>query len=120
MRLLGKALHREQQAENYINFYQDNVDKVTDITNKSRKIKTERIIELRAGASEECCGTAGKGNMGDFIDQAGGNNIAKNLLPGSLGTVNLEKYWRRNQISTLPAGANHQAAMHRVSSLVRR
>ncbi len=92
MRLLGKALHREQQAENYINFYQDNVDKVTDITNKIPEDKKPSVfIELRAGASEECCGTAGKGNMGDFIDQAGGNNIAKNLLPGALGTVNLEK-----------------------------
>ncbi|CNB87101.1 solute-binding periplasmic protein of iron/siderophore ABC transporter [Yersinia pseudotuberculosis] len=92
MRLLGKALNREQQAENYINFYQDNVDKVTDITNKIPEDKKPSVfIELRAGASEECCGTAGKGNMGDFIDQAGGNNIAKNLLPGALGTVNLEK-----------------------------
>lgn len=121
MRLLGKALHREQQAENYINFYQDNVDKVTDITNKIPEDKKPSVfIELRAGASEECCGTAGKGNMGDFIDQAGGNNIAKNLLPGSLGTVNLEKVLAAKPDIYIASGANHQAAMHRVSSLVRR
>lgn len=40
---------------------------------------------------EECCGSAGQGNMGDFIDLAGGSNIAKDLLPGALGTVNLEQ-----------------------------
>ncbi|MGL4485676.1 MAG: ABC transporter substrate-binding protein [Yersinia sp. (in: enterobacteria)] len=92
MRVLGKVLHREQQAENYINFYQDHVRQITDITNKIPQDKKPSVfIELHAGSSEECCGSAGKGNMGDFIDQAGGNNVAKNLLPGALGTVNLEK-----------------------------
>lgn len=97
MRVLGQALHRKQQAEDYINFYQDNVRQVTEITDKLPEDKKPSVfIELRAGAMEECCGTAGKGNMGDFIDQAGGNNIAKNLLPGSLGTVNLEKVLASN------------------------
>ncbi|MEY4923234.1 MAG: hypothetical protein RLY17_1951 [Pseudomonadota bacterium] len=97
MRVLGKVLHREQQAENYINFYQDHVRQITDITNKIPQDKKPSVfIELHAGSSEECCGSAGKGNMGDFIDQAGGNNIAKNLLPGALGTVNLEKVLAAN------------------------
>lgn len=97
MRVLGKVLHREQQAENYINFYQDHVRQVTDITNKIPQDKKPSVfIELHAGSSEECCGSAGKGNMGDFIDQAGGNNVAKNLLPGALGTVNLEKVLAAN------------------------
>jgi iron complex transport system substrate-binding protein len=97
MRVLGKVLHREQQAENYINFYQDHARQVTDITNKIPQDKKPSVfIELHAGSSEECCGSAGKGNMGDFIDQAGGNNVAKNLLPGALGTVNLEKVLAAN------------------------
>ncbi|MFI0489095.1 MAG: ABC transporter substrate-binding protein [Yersinia sp. (in: enterobacteria)] len=97
MRVLGKVLHREQQAENYINFYQEHVRQVTDITNKIPQDKKPSVfIELHAGSSEECCGSAGKGNMGDFIDQAGGNNVAKNLLPGALGTVNLEKVLAAN------------------------
>jgi len=29
--------------------------------------------------------------MGNFIDLAGGVNIAKNVLPGRLGMMNLEK-----------------------------
>ncbi|KGA50963.1 periplasmic binding family protein [Yersinia ruckeri ATCC 29473] len=97
MRVLGKVLHREQQANDYIKFYEDNVRKVTEITSKIPADKKPSVfIELRAGAMEECCGTAGKGNMGDFIDQAGGNNMAKNLLPGALGTVNLEKVLSAN------------------------
>lgn len=92
MKLLGKVLHREQQAEDYSKFYQENVQRVTDVTDKiPEDQKTSVFIELRAASSEDCCGTAGNGNMGDFIDMAGGKNIAKGLLPGTLGTVNLEK-----------------------------
>lgn len=92
MKLLGKVLHREKQAEDYANFYQENVRLVTEIADKiPEDQKTSVFIELRAASSEDCCGTAGNGNMGDFIDMAGGKNIAKGLLPGTLGTVNLEK-----------------------------
>jgi len=92
MRILGKVLHREKQAEDYIDFYQTQLKRVTDITGAMPdKQKPTVFIELRAASMDECCGSAGKGNMGDFIEQAGGTNVAKNLLPGALGTVNLEK-----------------------------
>ncbi|GBU09787.1 iron ABC transporter substrate-binding protein [Gammaproteobacteria bacterium] len=92
MRILGKALHREEKAEQYIAFYEENLKKVTDIIAKiPEKDRVSVFIELKAGSSEDCCVTAGKGNMGDFIDVAGGINIAKNLLPSILGTLNLEK-----------------------------
>ncbi len=92
IRLLGKVLHREDKAEAYAKFYEDNVKKVTDITAKIPEDKKPTVfIELKAGGSDTCCGSAGNGNMGDFIDLAGGINIAKAILPGSLGTVNLEK-----------------------------
>ncbi|MDR9613942.1 ABC transporter substrate-binding protein [Providencia rettgeri] len=92
MRLLGQALNREQVANKYIDFYEKNQKLVTDITAKVPEDKKPTVfIELRAGAFEDCCGTAGDGNMGNFIDLAGGKNIAKGVLPGALGTMNLEK-----------------------------
>jgi len=33
MALLGKVLNREKQAQDYIRFYQDNIKRVTDVTN---------------------------------------------------------------------------------------
>jgi len=52
IRLLGKALHREQQAEKYANFYEKNLKLVTDITNKIANDKNPTVfIELRAGSS---------------------------------------------------------------------
>lgn len=92
IRILGKALQREDVAERYIQFYQDNIEKVTKFTNTVPEDQKPTVfIELKAGFTETCCGTAGKGNMGDFIDLAGGKNIARDLLPGELGQVNLEK-----------------------------
>lgn len=92
IRMLGKALNREQIAEKYADFYERNQKLVTDITSNIPEDKKPSVfIELRAGAFEDCCGTAGDGNMGNFIDLAGGKNIAKGALPGALGTMNLEK-----------------------------
>lgn len=92
MRLLGKALNREEVAKKYVDFYERNQKLVTDITSNIPEDKKPSVfIELRAGAFEDCCGTAGDGNMGNFIDVAGGKNIAKGVLPGALGTMNLEK-----------------------------
>src|SRR5476649_2769907 len=92
MELLGKVLNREKQAQDYIAFYQNNIKRVTDVTGKiAPENKPKVFIELRASTTDECCRSAGNGNMGDFIDLAGGDNIAKPLLPGPLGLVNLEK-----------------------------
>ena len=92
IRLLGKVLNREQIANKYADFYERNQKLVTDITAKIPEDKKPTVfIELRAGAFEDCCGTAGDGSMGNFIDLAGGKNIAKGVLPGALGTMNLEK-----------------------------
>lgn len=92
MQLLGKVLNREKQAQDYIRFYQENIKRVTDITKDiPEQDKPKVFIELRASTTGECCHSAGNGNMGDFIEQAGGINIARPLLPGPLGLVNLEK-----------------------------
>ncbi len=92
MELLGKVLNREKQAQDYIKFYQENIRRVTDVTQDiPEQDKPKVFIELRASTADDCCRSAGNGNMGDFIDLAGGANIAKPLLPGPLGQVNLEK-----------------------------
>ena len=92
MELLGKVLNREKQAQDYIKFYQENIRRVTDVTQDiPEQDKPKVFLELRASTADDCCRSAGNGNMGDFIDLAGGANIAKPLLPGPLGQVNLEK-----------------------------
>lgn len=89
--ILGKALDREDKADEYISFYKKTLEdiesRVKDISDND---KTSVFIEMKAGTSNDCCLSVGNGNMGEFIDVAGGNNIAKPLLPGVFGSLNLE------------------------------
>ncbi|CCW29311.1 ABC transporter substrate-binding protein [Xenorhabdus nematophila] len=106
IRMLGKILHREEQAKSYADFYEKNQKLVTDITNRIPDAQKPSVfIELKAGSSEDCCGTAGNGNMGNFIDLAGGKNIAKNVLPSPLGTMNLEKVIAEDPYIYIASGA---------------
>ncbi|WP_436410415.1 ABC transporter substrate-binding protein [Morganella morganii] len=92
MRVLGKVLHREEKAKAFEDFYQKQMKLVTDVTDNIPEDKKPTVfIDLRAGSFPDCCGTAGNGNLGNFIDVAGGKNIAKDVLPTPLGTMNLEK-----------------------------
>lgn len=95
IRLLGQALHREKQAEAYIDFYQQHLKRVQDVVAKVPESQRPSVfIEMLAGYGKggvACCHTAGNGNMGDFIQAAGGNNMAAKLLPGPIGDINLEK-----------------------------
>ncbi|WP_339385671.1 MULTISPECIES: ABC transporter substrate-binding protein [Xenorhabdus] len=106
IRMLGKVLHREEQANAYADFYEKNQKLVTDITSRiPAEQKPSVFIELRAGSIEDCCGTAGNGNMGNFIDLAGGKNIAKEVLPVPLGTMNLEKVITADPYIYIASGA---------------
>lgn len=95
LRLIGQALHREKQAQAYIDFYQQHLKRVEEVVNKVPLDQRPTVfIEMLAGYNKGgavCCHTAGNGNMGDFIQAAGGNNIAAKLLPGPIGDINLEK-----------------------------
>lgn len=95
IRLLGQALHREKQAQAYIDFYQQHLKRVQDVVAKIPDSQRPSVfIEMLAGYGKggvACCHTSGNGNMGDFIKAAGGNNIAAKLLPGPIGDINLEK-----------------------------
>ncbi|PHM33060.1 ABC transporter substrate-binding protein [Xenorhabdus innexi] len=106
IRMLGKVLHREEQANAYADFYEKNQKLVTDITSRiPAEQKPSVFIELKAGSIEDCCGTAGNGNMGNFIDLAGGKNIAKEVLPVPLGTMNLEKVIAADPYIYIASGA---------------
>lgn len=89
MKLLGEALGREQEAAAYVAFYQAELAKVSaglkGVTQKPRV-----FLESRVGLREDCCETMVSGLMGRFVDAAGGDNMARPLVPGEVGQVNLE------------------------------
>lgn len=91
MRILGKAVQREAQAEAYASFYESHLQlvrqRVKDIPSSQRP---HVFAELLAGVWDGCCHTVGKGNMGEFIEAAGGINIAAGKVPGAIGDLHQE------------------------------
>lgn len=90
VRLLGQVLGREEQAEAFIDFYESRMARISDRLAESNPARPRVYMEMHAGGDRECCGSPGKGNLGDYIEFAGGHNIGADVLPGSLGTLNLE------------------------------
>lgn len=90
MRLLGRALGREQQAEAFIAFYQQSLARVSDTLARAGKVQQPKIfIDMLAGL-QDCCGSPGTGNFAEMIKLAGGRNIADGRIPGPIGVLNVE------------------------------
>ncbi len=96
MAVLGAVLDRRAEAREYIAFYEAEMARVTERLPKGGGALPTVFIENRVGLSDECCPTMANGMMGRFIDFAGGRNIARDLIPGSFGTLSLE-YLLTNQ-----------------------
>jgi iron complex transport system substrate-binding protein len=93
IRLLGAVLHREPEADAYVQFYQQHLARVENVVQKIAPDQRPKVfVDLLAGAWDAgCCHTAGNGNFGEFVTAAGGRNIAQGLVPGVLGDISLEQ-----------------------------
>lgn len=90
LRVLGKALQREEQAERFIAFYEEQKRRVTDIAARIPAAERPRVLlDLRAGDLTGVL-TAGKGSLGEMVDLAGGINVGDGLIPTPLGEASLE------------------------------
>ncbi len=93
IKLLGEVLHREPQANAYIQFYQQHLAAVENVVKTIPENQRPKVfVDMLAGVWDAgCCHTAGKGNFGEFVQAAGGRNIAADLLPGVLGDISMEQ-----------------------------
>ncbi|MFJ2991446.1 ABC transporter substrate-binding protein [Pandoraea sp. NPDC087047] len=91
LRLMGKAMHREAQADAYISLYESHLKAVRDaVATIPANARPKVFVQMLAGVWPGCCHTVGNGNIGEFVDAAGGVNIARDLLPGVIGDLNIE------------------------------
>lgn len=91
MRILGQVLGREKEAREYTDFYQQHLAAIKTIVRDVPENKKPSVfVEMLAGVWPSCCHTTGEGNFGDMVEFAGGKNIAKQVLPASIGDVSLE------------------------------
>jgi len=88
MEILGKVLGREEQASAFVALYKERLDRIARGVGEARE-KPKVFLHMHA-VLRECCLSAGKGNLGEFIAFAGGENIAAAVLPGPTGQLNQE------------------------------
>lgn len=91
IRLFGKLFGKEDRAEEFIAF---RAEEIAKITNRLASVKPDRpkvFIDRAAGFYEDCCHSFGDGNFGAMVEMAGGDNIAKDLIPGTFGQINAEQ-----------------------------
>ncbi|WP_425248540.1 ABC transporter substrate-binding protein [Chelativorans salis] len=91
MRLFGKLFGKEERAEEFIAWRHAEIERVTDVIERENPERPKVFIERAGGYSEDCCMSFGKDNFGKYVELAGGENIAKDIIPGTFGTVNPEQ-----------------------------
>ena len=87
--LLGRILDREKRATEFIDFYRQQLVRVTDRLQKVSSAP-KVFIHSRAGLHDECCETMVKGMMAGFLNFVNGHNIASTYIPSYTGTFSLE------------------------------
>ncbi|PZU87419.1 MAG: ABC transporter substrate-binding protein [Shinella sp.] len=107
MRIIGKLFGKEARAEEFVKFHDEQLARVTDTLAKAGDIKKPVVfIERAGGYSDDCCMSFGDENFGKMVELAGGINMAKDIIPGTFGTVNPEQIIASNPDQVIVTGAN--------------
>ena len=109
MRLFGQLFGKEQQAEAFIAFRNGQIRRVTDVIAAQKPARPAVFIERIGGYTDDCCLSFGNENFGLFVELAGGNNIAKNIIPSTFGQLNPEQVIVANPAQVVVTSANWEA-----------
>ncbi|MGL3608002.1 ABC transporter substrate-binding protein [Rhizobium sp. G187] len=104
MRIMGTLMGKEKVAEDFIAFRADAIRKVTDVLEKTNPSKPVVFMERAGGYSDDCCMSFGNENFGKMVELAGGVNMARDIIPGTFGTVNPEQIIASNPDQVIITG----------------
>lgn len=88
--VLGQLLNRPEQARAFSAFYREAMAQVKNALPGDADQHPRVFLHSRVGLTDQCCETMAHGMLGNFVDEAGGRNMAKPLLPGVSGVLNPE------------------------------
>lgn len=108
LRILGKLIGREEQAEAYIRFYEERRRLIEE---RVRGAERPAVFMHAHAGGFDCCPTPGKGTFDDFITAAGGRNIAAAILPGATGQISLEQLLAADPAIYVATGGTHLAKL---------
>ncbi|CCN45967.1 putative ABC-type Fe3+-hydroxamate transport system, periplasmic component [Vibrio nigripulchritudo MADA3029] len=110
--LLGQALGRVNEANQFINYYQKHMKMVYGrVVSKKEEDKPIVFIDRAAGFNpDKCCSTFGSANLGRLVDEAGGINWGSRKFSGFSGKVNPEAIFAEDPDVIIGTGANWSEA----------
>lgn len=109
IKLLGRILAQETRAQAFIDFRNEQIERVTRVIEQVNPPAPRVFIERIGGFSEECCLTFGDENFGEFVALAGGQNIAQPYVAGTFGQLNPETVIEQNPEHVVVTSADWQA-----------
>ncbi|MBN3342862.1 ABC transporter substrate-binding protein [Pectobacterium brasiliense] len=104
--IMGQLVGKPQRAEEIIKFRREQIELVTDRLKNYQGPRPKVMIDRAGGYDEECCMSFGDENFGRMVEVAGGDNIAKNIIPGTFGTLNPEQIISSRPDVVVVTGAN--------------
>jgi len=117
MRILGRAVRREANAEAFVAFYRQHLDAVRERIALVREAERPRVfVELLAGVWGGCCHTVGRGNLGELVAAAGGVNVAAARVPDAIGDVPLEAVLAQDPEVYIATGSRAQGGLPMVKA----
>ncbi|WP_207281991.1 ABC transporter substrate-binding protein [Pseudomonas sp. FW300-N2F2] len=109
MRLFGQLFGKQARAEAFIDFRNQQIRRVTDVIEARHPARPKVFIERIGGYTDDCCLSFGNENFGLFVEMAGGDNIAKGIIPTTFGQLNAEQVVVANPAQVVVTSANWEA-----------
>lgn len=109
LRILGKLIGRDEQAEAYVRFYEERRRLIDE---RLRGADRPSVFMHAHAGGYDCCQTPGRGTFDDYITAAGGRNIAATILPGATGQISLEQLLAADPAIYVATGGTHLARLN--------
>jgi len=109
VRLFGKLFGKDARAEEFIAFRAAQIGRVTSVIEARQPARPKVFIERIGGYTEDCCLSFGNENFGKFVEMAGGDNIAKDIIHGTFGQLNPEQVVTADPDQVVITSANWEA-----------
>ncbi|WP_108446051.1 ABC transporter substrate-binding protein [Halomonas denitrificans] len=109
MRLMGELMGEEADAEAFIDFIEAQMARVTETIAAADPERPKVFVDRAGGYSEDCCMSFGPGNFGEYVEIAGGTNIADGIIPNTFGSLNPEQIIAADPDHVVVTGGNWEA-----------
>ncbi|MCK0197226.1 ABC transporter substrate-binding protein [Ancylobacter sp. 6x-1] len=107
--LLGRATGAQEAAERFLAYRREKLEAIRARIAASPKPAPTVFLEPHAAQTDDCCNSPGKGNVGDLIAFAGGDNIGAAVIPRAFGKLNLEYVIAQDPEVYIATGGAHMA-----------